>query len=72
MNEYVEVKDFLESGYLEFSVNGLAAYMAFELSFEPGFTLHKFNAGLPPIPLSPLSVSAWSQARDMKSPYDTD
>ncbi|KAK1811108.1 hypothetical protein LTR12_014540 [Friedmanniomyces endolithicus] len=55
MNEYVEVKDFLESGYLEFSVNGLAAYMAFELSFEPGFTLHKFNAGLPPIPLSPLS-----------------
>ncbi|KAK0819435.1 hypothetical protein LTR75_002204 [Friedmanniomyces endolithicus] len=57
MNEYVEVKDFLESGYLEFSVNGLAAYMAFELSFEPGFTLHKFNAGLPPIPLSPLSIA---------------
>ncbi|KAK1008558.1 hypothetical protein LTR91_002478 [Friedmanniomyces endolithicus] len=57
MNEYVEVKDFLESGYLEFSVNGLAAYMAFELSFEPGFTLHKFNAGLPPIPLSVLSIA---------------
>ncbi|KAK0312156.1 hypothetical protein LTR01_003070 [Friedmanniomyces endolithicus] len=57
MNEYVEVKDFLESEYLQFSVNGLAAYMAFELSFEPGFTIHKFNAGLPPIPLSVLSSS---------------
>ncbi|KAK0251600.1 hypothetical protein LTS09_013290 [Friedmanniomyces endolithicus] len=57
MNEYVEVKDFLESGYLQFSVNGLAAYMAFEMSFEPGFTIHKFNAGLPPIPLSVLSSS---------------
>ncbi|TKA67430.1 hypothetical protein B0A55_10021 [Friedmanniomyces simplex] len=57
LEKYVEVKDFLEKGYLEFSVNGLAAYMAFELSFLPGFTLHEFNAGLPPISILSLSIA---------------
>jgi len=59
MDDKVErVYDFLTDGYLEFSVKELAAHMAFELSFLPSYTIHRFNAGLPPIKIAELNVSA--------------
>ncbi|KAK5693984.1 hypothetical protein LTR97_009602 [Elasticomyces elasticus] len=51
-----EVKDFLEEGFLEFSVNGFSALMAFQLSLLPGFKLRQFNAGLPPVGIPGLSI----------------
>ncbi|KAK4977596.1 hypothetical protein LTR42_001967 [Elasticomyces elasticus] len=52
-----EVKDFLEEGFLEFSVNGFSALIAFQLSFLPGFKLRQFNAGLPPVGIPGLSIA---------------
>ncbi|KAK5675099.1 hypothetical protein LTS10_012173 [Elasticomyces elasticus] len=56
-NDLKEVKNFLKEGYLKFAVNGFNAHMTFQLSFLPGFKLHEFNAGLPPIGIPGLSIA---------------